>query len=230
MSQAAGDLDSYLAAGRSYGDLGRWEEAAGMYRAALEREPGHVGALAGLSHARLNQGDLEAAAELARRVIARAPGRPEAREAHYTTGYAAVRDGRLGQARQAFEQALQVDTTFAKAHHALGNLGLLQGRSGEAERSYEAAIRHRPDWAEPRLSLGQHYLRQREHGQAVEMLQAALRLEPADARAHLALGGAWEKLGRTDAALAAYRSAAAHWRGEARQLAAIEARIARLAP
>ena len=229
VNQAAGGLDSYLAAGRSYGELGRWQEAAGMYRAVLEREPGHVGGLAGLSHARLNQGDLDEAVALAGQVIARAPDWREACAAHYTIGYAAVRKGRLPQARQAFEQALQVDTTYARAHHALGNVALLQGRPGEAEQSYRAAIRHRPDWAEPRLSLGQHHLRQRDYGQAIEMLQAALRLEPADARAYLALGGAWEKLGKAEAAGNAYRSAAAHWRGDARRLAVIEARLARLA-
>ena len=106
LNQAAGGLDSYLAAGRSYGELGRWQEAAGMYRAVLEREPGHVGALAGLSHACLNRGDLDEAVTLARQVISLAPGRREACEAHYTIGYAAARDRRLHRARQAFEQAL----------------------------------------------------------------------------------------------------------------------------
>ena len=201
-----------------------------MYRAVLEREPGHVGGLAGLSHACLNQGDLDEAAALARQVIARAPGQREARGAHFTIGYIAVRNGRLDQARQAFERALQVDTTFAKAHHALGNLGLLQGRLGEAGQSYRAAIRHRPDWVDARLSLGQCYLRQRDYDQAIEMLQAALRLDSTNARAYLALGDACEKLGNADAAGRAYRSAVAHWRGDARQLAAIEARLAQLAP
>ena len=230
LNQAAGGLDSYLAAGRSYGELGRWQEAAGMYRAVLEREPGHVGALAGLSHACLNRGDLDEAVTLARQVISLAPGRREACEAHYTIGYAAARDRRLHRARQAFEQALRVDTTFAKAHHALGNVAMLQGRPAEAERSYGAASRHRPDWADPPLSLGQLYLRQGDYDRAVGMLRAALRLDAANARAYLALGDAWEKLGKPEAAGNAYRSAAAHWRGGARQLAAIEARIARLSP
>ena len=66
-----------------------------MYRAVLEREPGHLGGPGGLSHARLNQGDLEEAVALARQVISLAPGRREACEAHYTIGYAAARDQRL---------------------------------------------------------------------------------------------------------------------------------------
>ena len=201
-----------------------------MYRAVLEREPGHVRALAGLSHACLNRGDLDEAVTLARRVISLAPGRREACEAHYTLGYAAARDRRLHRARQAFEQALGVDTTFAKAHHALGNVALLQGRPAEAEEAYREAIRHRPDWVEPRLSLGGLHIRQGDHPQAIEVLQAALRLDAANAKAYLALGDAWEKLGKAEAAERAYRSALVHWRGGAGQLAAIEARIARLSP
>ena len=123
-----------------------------------------------------------------------------------------------------------MDTTFAKAHHALGNVALLQGHPAEAERSYSAASRHRPDWADPPLSLGQLYLRQGDYDRAVGMLQAALRLDAANAKACLALGDAWEKLGKAEAAERAYRSALVHWRGGARQLAAIEARIARLSP
>ena len=133
VNQAVGGLDSYLAAGRSYGGLGRWQEAAGMYRAVLEREPGHVGALAGLSHARLNQGNVDEAVTLARRVISLAPGRREACEAHYTIGYAAVRNQRLDQARQAFARAL------AGGHH------LCQGapRSGQRGHAPGAAGRGR---------------------------------------------------------------------------------------
>ncbi len=228
--QASGDLNSYLAAGRSYGALGQWEQASGMYRAVLEHQPGHVRALAGLSHAHLNQGNLNEAVALARRVIARAPGRREAREAHFTIGYVETMGGRLDQARRSFEQALQVDATFAKAHHALGNVGLLQGRLDQAEQAYKAAIRHRPDWVEPRLSLGQYYLRQQAYDPAIAAFKAVERLDATNAKAHYALGKAYEQTGQMDAALRAYRLAVAHGWGDARQLAAIEARLAQLVP
>ena len=230
VNQAVGDLDSYLAAGHSYGELGRWDQAIGMYRAVIERQPEHVRALSGLSHAHLNQGNLDEAVALARQVIAQAPDQREACEAHFTIGYVAVRNGHLDQARRSFEQALQVDTTFAKAHHALGNVGLLQGRLDQAEQSYKAAIRHRPNWVEPRLSLGQFYLRQQAYDQAIAVFEAVKRLDATNAKAHYALGKAYEQTGQVDAALRAYRLAVAHWRGDTRQLAALEARMARLAP
>ncbi|MCY3666981.1 MAG: tetratricopeptide repeat protein [Gemmatimonadetes bacterium] len=225
-----GDLDSYLAAGRSYGELGRWEQAIGMYRAVLKRQPEHVRALAGLSHAYLNQGNLDEAVALAHQVIAQAPDQRDACEAHFTIGYVEARGGRLDQARRSFEQALQIDTTFAKAHHALGNVGLLQGRLDQAEQSYKAAILHRPNWVEPRLSLGQFYLRQQAYDQAIAVLEAVERLDATNAKAHYALGKAYELTGQMDAALRAYRLAVAHWRGDTRQLAAIKARMAQLAP
>lgn len=229
VSKAAGDPESYVALGRSYAELGRWEQAAGMYRAVLERDPGHVRALSGLSHAYLNRGDVEEAAGLAHQVIARAPNQREACEAHFTVGYVEAKSGRLDQARQAFERALQVDTTYAKAHHALGNLHVIQGRLVEAEQAYKAAIRHRPDWVDPRLSLGQCYVRQQAYDEAIEEFEGVLRLDAANARAYYALGEAREKTGDLDAALRAYRSFIAHWKGDAQYLEKVEAGIARLA-
>ena len=73
VSQAGGDMDFYLAAGRSYGELGRWEQAIGMYLMVLERDPEHASDLAGLGYSYLNQQNLEEAVALDGQVIARAP-------------------------------------------------------------------------------------------------------------------------------------------------------------
>ena len=62
------------------------------------------------------------------------------------------------------------------------------------------------------------------------MFEAAGRLDATNAKAHYALGKAYEQTGQMDVALRAYRLAVAHWRGDARQLAALEARMAQLAP
>jgi len=56
------------------------------------------------------------------------------------------------------------------------------------------------------------------------------RLDATNAKAHYALGKAYEQTGQMDAALRAYRLAVAHGWGDARQLAAIEARLAQLVP
>lgn len=73
VSQAAGDMEFYLVAGCSYGELGQWEQAGGKCMMVLERDSGHASDLAGLGYSYLNQQNLEEAVALDCQAVARAP-------------------------------------------------------------------------------------------------------------------------------------------------------------
>jgi tetratricopeptide (TPR) repeat protein len=65
-----------------------------------------------------------------------------------------MRQGRLEEARQAFEQAVQVQPDFAQAHHNLGKTFFELRRLKEALDHYQRALRFQPDFAEAHHSLG----------------------------------------------------------------------------
>ena len=198
------DSELYFQLGFSHAELGQYPQALKAFAALLERAPGHPGGLAAASQLHFKEGNLDQAARLATRLIARNSTHPKVGAALYIKGYVLAKKGLLNRARQALERAVEVDDSHAEAHNALGNLHTMQGKLQPAARAYEAAILNAPDFITARYGLGMCYLRQGAFDRAVFQFQRTLELNPKFARAHLALGQTYEKQGKLDLARRSY--------------------------
>jgi tetratricopeptide (TPR) repeat protein len=92
-------------------------------------------------------------------------------------GVALVELRRIGEARGAFEQALQIAPKFAPSLVNMGNLHLEAGEMEEAIRYYESAILSDDDYALAHHNLGVAYKRLGRTADAVRELRRAHRLE-----------------------------------------------------
>lgn len=92
-------------------------------------------------------------------------------------GVALVELRRTGEARAAFEQALEIAPKFAPALVNIGNLHLEAGETEEAIRLYESAVLSDEDYALAHHNLGVAYKRLGRTGDSVRELRRAHRLE-----------------------------------------------------
>ena len=61
--------------------------------------------------------------------------------------------GKLDEAAQAYEKALQVDTESAAAHNNLGAIELVRGRYDQAREQFKEALRIDPGYTEAKANL-----------------------------------------------------------------------------
>jgi tetratricopeptide (TPR) repeat protein len=92
-------------------------------------------------------------------------------------GVALIDLRRIDEAREAFEQALQIDPRFAPAIVNLGNLQLETGDMQAAIAHYERAIACDEEYAPAHHNLGVAYKRLGKMNDAVRALRRAQRLE-----------------------------------------------------
>jgi len=131
---------------------------------------------------------------------------PNYPEAYYARGDILREMGDLEAAWEAYQQALEIKPTYAEVLNAAGSLLRQQGRAAEAEQYFRRALAV-TDLADAHLNLGLLLL---EHGRAAEAEQAfrqALVSEPNSVAAWHGLGNALRALGRSQEALACYRTA-----------------------
>jgi predicted O-linked N-acetylglucosamine transferase (SPINDLY family) len=168
-------------------------------------------------------GDREAAAALARRLLARDPAHPQALHVlgacAYEAGDAAAAAALLARApeqadilcdlgvmqraqgdpaaaEQTFRRALALDPDLLPAHGNLGNALLDQGRATEAEAVLHQAVDRAPNQPWLRRSLALALLARLDAAGAEAQLRQALALNPADAEVHETLGALLSQSGR----------------------------------
>lgn len=188
----------YAAAARS---VGRLEQAAGAYEAALARLGNRAEASvlveAGLVYLAMRR--YEQALSLFERARAQ---RPNDAEALYGAGVALAGLGRLTEAAARLREAVGAQPGHWRAHFALGTTLTALGALDEAVRHYEEAVRLAPAVAELRIALGQAYLETGRPRDAEGQLQAGLALGEARPEVLYAIGRARLMDGRPrDAAL-----------------------------
>lgn len=129
-------------------------------------------------------------------------------------GGAALRAGRLAEARIDFERSARDAPENSEAEV---QLGLLFGRSGDiaaAEGAFRKALRANPDSAEAHFNLGltmvADFTGKRDLPQAIAEFRAAIRLRPKFAEAHRLLGAALAQAGERDTAITELRTALAY--------------------
>ena len=175
------------------------------YRAVLEQNPDHSGALRRLSVLCLERNDFEEAVRLLRHWIAR---EPDAAGAHANLGIALNGLNRPVEAVPYFEKALELEPTRAEAQYNLGRAHQRLGRRTQARECFERAIALRPDYAEAHNMLAV-VLSPTDPERALACFRDAIATRPDYADAHNNLGILLHELGRHEEAVAAYRQALA---------------------
>lgn len=216
---------------------GRLQEAARLYREALQLQPDNADALHLLGLIAYQTGHAEPAAELVQRAIALRPGQSQwynllglayaglGRDSDALAAYGRAIElnpqpefynnlgilhknhARIMDAIIAFKAAIARDSGFADAHYNLGNAYAMDGKPEQAQGCFERALQLNPLHVHAMAALGQMMITSGRHAESVPIFEKALSLMPNDAGLHCDLGDALEKLQRLQEASAAYRNA-----------------------
>ena len=142
-------------------EKGTLEQAGDLYRRAIDLESTHAQALSGLAalHAMrftftTSPEELRTAAEYARRAIA---ADPRLAEPHVWLGYALMREDRLSEALDEFEQASELDPALVFAPYFAGCVEIFRGRPDEALPHLQRVVTLEPQHGFGWLNLGAAY-------------------------------------------------------------------------
>jgi tetratricopeptide (TPR) repeat protein len=116
-------------------------------------------------------------------------------------GAALLRQGKLDEAIDQYQEAIRLKPDYANAHNNLGIALARKGQTDEAIRQYREALRLKPDHADAHNGLGVALHEKGQMDEAVRHLQEALRLKPDHGDAHYNLGVAFYQQGRTAEAI-----------------------------
>ncbi len=177
---------------------GQLPQAGAVYRQILAHDSGHLDALQLLGALEMQLGRHEAAVDLLRRAVAKAP---EAAGLHCNLGLALHELGRHAEALDALDRALALRPGFVEALNNKGNVLRRLGRLEEALSCLERVVGLRPDFPEALYNLGCTLMDLQRPGEALDCLSRCLRLNPDQFGAHLQSGIALLELGRPQEAL-----------------------------
>jgi tetratricopeptide (TPR) repeat protein len=188
----------YLKRGDAYRQRGELQAALRDLRqaAALDRTAPRPLELLGDVTAALGQHDR--AIDYYRRYLAlddRAP------RVLYKLALAEYRVGQHAAAIDAVQKAIAIDTHLADAHYLLGMCLRAERRTDQAIAAYNRAIAIDAALAPAHEELADIYAREGHRREELEQLEALAALEPSRPERLVAVGLAYERTGRTDAAL-----------------------------
>ena len=107
------------------------------------------------------------------------------------------------EARQAFQEELKIDPTYARCYVELAEMLRKQGGLDEAEKSFARGLSLSADLPEAQVGLGRIQVAQGRLTEALARFQEALRLAPTSDIALFELSRLYERLGRSQEAAAA---------------------------
>jgi len=171
--------------GLAYFNAGRFPEAIGQYKAALELQPAYPAVYNNLGNALGHTGHTSEAIGLYETAIRIEPGFAAA---HYNLAKALVRTGKSAEAIAQFQEALRIRPDYPEGHSDLGEALSGAGRLPEAIGEFEAALRLRPDYARAHFYLGNTLAESGRFPDAIANYEEALRIEPDMAEANNNLG------------------------------------------
>jgi tetratricopeptide (TPR) repeat protein len=135
--------------------------------------------------------------DLLQRAHVLAPGDPLILNA---IGQSLSQQGRVDDARDAYEAALRIDPVLAPAHYGLGATYELQGDDELAWVSLERAVQFAPDFADPLGSLAAIAVKRKDYEQARVLAERALAVDSMQPAANLSLAAVEVAAGDLDAA------------------------------
>jgi serine/threonine-protein kinase len=198
---------AHICLGTLYTGTGRYQEAEGEFRRALEAESTSDAAYRGLALAQHRLGKLDQAEETYRRAIALRPG--------YWAGYDwlgafyARELARFEDAAEQFEEAKKRAPGNVRVHRNLGGAYFMMGRYQDAQAALREALAIRPTF-KTYNNLGVANFHMRKFAEAAEMFEEATELVSQDylTWGNLARAFYWAP-GQRDRAPAAYQRAVA---------------------
>jgi spermidine synthase len=134
---------------------------------------------------------------------------PDTDAVHNVIGVSLLRQGRYGEAADAFREALKRRADSPDANRNLGSALAATGHSAEAIDSLRRAVTLAPDNGGAEYELGNLLLERRAFAEAAAHLRAALRVMPAAAGAHNNLGMALASMGELEEAIDQFKQAVA---------------------
>ena len=126
---------------------------------------------------------------------------------NYNLGLSLQGLGRLGEAVDAYQNALRIAPDFADAHDRLGYVLQTFGRHQEASEQFRAVLRIKPDFADAHMSLGMSLFAMGYLDEAGAEFENALRIKPEYSEAQSNLGLLLHGMGRYEDAAAHYQEA-----------------------
>jgi tetratricopeptide (TPR) repeat protein len=202
--------DIGLELARTYEALGRDAEAGALYTKLLgARDPSlELRSRAGRFFART--GALDKAGEQGVKIL---EAEPNNAAGLYLKGEGLLAGGKLAEARQVFQRALEVDRD-PQYLDALGRSAEALAQGGDRElqdlalRSYQSAAEAAPGMFNPLAGQGRLYVARHEAAKAVRPLLEAGRIDPRNADVLYLLGAAYQELQQTGEALRALEASA----------------------
>ena len=196
---------------RRYDRDGHIDQAMGAYQSALQQQPDHAPAYAGLAMANWRRFRdvrdriwLEHATGNARQAVDRDP---LLASGHAALGLTLTAQGENDAAAGALAEAMKLDPTNADALRGLGDLSARASAFDDAERHYRAAIAARPDDPELPSVLGGLYYRLGRTAEAASAFQRTIDLAEDNYIGHKNLGAVLHMQGRfADAARSLQRA------------------------
>src|SRR5438105_11690214 len=201
---SADDIAQIVDAAFAHHEAGELDQAAALYRKALEEDPEHAEALHLLGLIAFQRGEFEAAVELIERAI---PELDDLPEAHLNLGNALRELGRLPEAADSYRRAIGLDPAYGMAHSNLART-LNDQRLFEAGlESSRRALELIPGFLGAQVNCAAALMGLERYAEAEAPLRRAVELAPDKPEAHRDLGEILAKLGRLDEAATSYRRA-----------------------
>lgn len=203
--QKAGLLRT-VRSGFAHHQAGRLDQAAALYRKALEKDPNHADALHLLGVVAYQSGKIRLATRLIERALPALPALPDA---HLNYGNALREAGRLAEAVESYHRAITLSPDYGMAHSNLAYALNQQGAFDVGLESSERALELIPDFFGAHVNYAAALIGLERFAEAEAPLRRALDLLPDRAESHRDLGWVLTRLGRIEEAVACHQRAIA---------------------
>lgn len=181
----------------------RYPEAAEMFRQATILTADDFSIRERYALALFQSGDAKSAAIELEKVVAHEPYDRRA-DLFTIMGESYLQTNRLVEARQAFQKAVDLDSSSTQAWLGLSKSSLALNDLRRAESSAKRAVSIAPERADTYLMLGYVRLKQARFDESIQSFQTASSLDPTDSVALCLIGQALEKKGKHEEALSWY--------------------------
>ena len=182
---------------------GKTADAAPVLEQLVKAEPGNVAALEGLYRVQVATNDMAAALKTAQAIQALQPNRPLG---YFGEGAVAAGQQRTADARTAFEKAASLDPSLLEPVAALAQLDVLEKQPQRALARIDEYLARHPKNAAAHSMKGELLLGMNRPGEAAASFAAAQAINSADWQVYRGQARAALAVGRTDAAIAAYKA------------------------